>query len=253
MDKIANFPFKVLLGEPSKLWIFYTRANLNFWTWTCLIFLLLLLAMKSGIAQPKETCESDHRFFSFFPLPQMQSFAAPVNGAGRLLRLPSMSSAPIQHQRDLAVGLSLFTESCWLCTSLEAWNLNAALQNYPILKNEKKKKKKEIVAKRTQLTLIYLISLYTRQNQGRVSCSLYSGNIVVCISHIVEPYNATCVYDYHSCQCVGIHFLCLLSNFCQAVFPCRSLSSFRISWICSLFFFPLPLFLLLAIMCVNMI
>lgn len=74
------------------------------------------------------------------------------------------------------------------------------------------------MAKRTQLTLIYLISLYTRQNQGRVSCSLYSGNIVVYISHIVEPYNATCVYDYHSCWSVGIHYFCLLSIFAKQCF-----------------------------------
>lgn len=104
-----------------------------------------------------------------------------------------------------------------------------------------------MVAKRTQLTLIYLISLYTRQNQGRVSCSLYSGNIVVYISHIVESYNATCVYDYHSCWSVGIHFFLSVKQFCQAVFPCRSLP-LRI--FLNLFF---PLFLLLAIMCFNMI
>lgn len=92
-----------------------------------------------------------------------------------------------------------------------------------LMENGKKK-----VAKRTQLTLIYLISLYTRQNQGRVSCSLYSGNNVVYISHIVEPYNTTCVYDYHSCWSVELFFLFFIflsvEQFCQAVFPCRSLS-----------------------------
>lgn len=131
--------------------------------------------------------------FTISPIPPTNAiFAVPVNGAGRLLCLSSMSPAPIQHERDPAIGLSPFTENCWFCTSLGAQNLNAALRTCPILKRKWKMGKKK-VAKRTQLTLIYLISLYTRQNQGRVSCSLYSGNNVVYISHIVEPYNTTCV------------------------------------------------------------
>ncbi|GAA6104737.1 uncharacterized [Tachysurus ichikawai] len=68
-----------------------------------------LVSMKSEVKQPEETCEFVHHFL--FP-PTNAILAVPVNGAGRILCLPSMSPAPIQHERDPAIGLSSLSENC---------------------------------------------------------------------------------------------------------------------------------------------
>lgn len=108
------------------------------------------------------------------------------------------------------------------------------------MKEEEKKKS----GKKNTIDLnIPHITVYTT-NQGRVSCSLYSANIVVSISHIVEPYTATCVYDYPSCWSVGILWVFFV---CKASLPSSvSLMSFpfRISWIfvLSLAFVTCPVF-----------
>lgn len=116
-DKNATFPFKVLLGEPSKL---LTVKLMQIWIFGPESVYFFIFNVSHEIRNL--TAWGDLWIWSpfFFSPIRHAIFAVPVNGAGRRLCLPSMSPAPIQHTRDPAIGHRPFTENCWFCTSLWA-------------------------------------------------------------------------------------------------------------------------------------